>query len=372
MHMHNMHKECTGMINLYWLWERVSITRLGPDTAVTPHTTRLPSPLPLCTSPQLVGARNVVEVNTTTMSGAIDSEISSRLSPILEALEKLRASQEGNEEVSVPGIVVTGAQSSGKSSVLEAIGGIKLPRGQNITTRVPLILSLQAVPGSQPHALIGTDPDLGQTGREVDIFYVGEEIEALTAELAGDGTGVNEAPIYLKIVRDSGPTITLIDLPGITHNSTDENVDIHGQTVSLVTKYMGNENMVILVVIPAMDDFANAEAVSLARKFDPNGSRTLGVVTKVDNVQPGCGIKAKLRMDAGYVQLNLGFVAVINRTPMEVENDTPAGEVRAREAKFFKTDPEVSGLETELWGLHTLVARIVSIQMEHIQKVSTW
>ncbi|CAM9842307.1 unnamed protein product, partial [Ascophyllum nodosum] len=74
----------------------------------------------------------------------MDQEIEARLSSTLESLEMLRL--QGNEEVSVPGVVVTGAQSAGKSSVLEALGGIKLPRGQNITTRVPLVLSLQNDP----------------------------------------------------------------------------------------------------------------------------------------------------------------------------------------------------------------------------------
>ncbi|CAM9574797.1 unnamed protein product [Laminaria digitata] len=109
---------------------------------------------------------------------------------------------------------------------------------------------------------------------------VGAEIEALTTRRAGAGTGVREAPIYLRVVRDSGPTLTLIDLPGITFNSQDKTQNIHEQTVALVKKYIENENMVILVVIPAMDDFANAQAVSLAEEFDTEGRRTLGVVTK--------------------------------------------------------------------------------------------
>ncbi|CAN0533021.1 unnamed protein product, partial [Scytosiphon promiscuus] len=142
------------------------------------------------------------------------------------------------------------------------------------------------------------------------------------------------------------------------------------ETVSLVKHYIENENMVILVVIPAMDDFANAEAIALAKKYDPEGRRTLGVVTKVDNVQTGCGIKAKLRMDPGHVQLQLGFIAVVNRTPVEVENDTTAETVRERERQFFKTNPEVAGLEKEFWGLDTLVERIVGIQAERIQAVS--
>ena len=122
--------------------------------------------------------------------------------------------------------------------------------------------------------------------------------------------------------------------------------------------------------MPAMSDFANSEALKEAKKYDPDGRRTLGVVTKTDNVQAGCGIKAKLRMEDGHVRLKLGFIAVVNRTPIEVEEDTPAEEVRAREEKFFTTNSELAGLEKERWGLDTLVERIVEIQEERIEEVS--
>eukprot|EP00904_Undaria_pinnatifida_P011722 jgi/Undpi1/7680/HiC_scaffold_23.g10153.m1 len=212
-------------------------------------------------------------------SGAIDTEIGARLSPTLVALEQLRSLLEGNKEVSIPGVVVAGAQSAGKSSVLEALAGMKLPRGQNITTRVPLILSLQCIAGAPTHAIISDDPGMADS-MSFNVADVGPAIEEFTKKLAGVGSGVRETPIYLRVIRDSGPTLTLIDLPGITHNSADETQDIHSETVGLVTRYIENENMVILVVIPAMDDFANAEAVALAKKYDPEGRRTLGVVTK--------------------------------------------------------------------------------------------
>lgn len=121
--------------------------------------------------------------------------------------------------------------------------------------------------------------------------------------------------------------------------------------------------------MPASSDFANCEAILLAREFDPHGRRTLGVVTKTDDVQPGSNIKAKLRMEARQMRLNLGFVAVINRTPIEVKNNTPAVQVRARENRFFTTNAEVKGLDREFWGMDTLVERIVAIQAERIQEV---
>ena len=120
-----------------------------------------------------------------------------------------------------------------------------------------------------------------------------------------------------------------------------------------------------------MDDFANAEAIALAKMYDPDGRRTLGVVTKTDNVQAGCDIKAKLHMEPGHVQLNLGFIAVVNRTPIEVEEDTPAETVRAREKEFFTTNTELKGLDKEFWGFDTLVARIVAIQAERVREVSS-
>lgn len=177
-------------------------------------------------------------------SGAIDQEIASCLSEELGALEQLRALLQGNEEVSIPGVVVAGAQSAGKSSVMEALGGMKLPRGQNITTRAPLILSLVTVPGVEPHAVISGDADLAANGAVIDIDDVSTEIERLTNELAGDGSAVSSKPIYLKILRPSGPTLTLIDLPGITHNSANGKQDIHTETVNLVKKFISEDNMV--------------------------------------------------------------------------------------------------------------------------------
>lgn len=182
-------------------------------------------------------------VETVGFSGAIDSKSDSQLGIYLEAMEKLRVLLEGNDEVSVPGVVVAGAQSAGKSSVLEALGGMKLPRGQNITTRVPLVLNVRAVPGIVPHALIGGVEDEGTRSR-IDIDDISDNIETLTNKLAGGEGGVSDSPIYLTIIRPSGPTLTLIDLPGITFNAADGSSDIHDKTVGLVKKYIRDENMV--------------------------------------------------------------------------------------------------------------------------------
>lgn len=177
----------------------------------------------------------------------------------LDTLERIRSDLSA-EGFQVPGIVVCGAQSAGKSSLLESITQIGFPRAQNTCTRCPAVVQLQRVAGVKPHAFVGTDPSFD--GAEmVEVDRIGDKIEELTNKLAGDGTIISSKPIHIKVLRPDGPpSLTLIDLPGITHVCTSgKQNDIHDVTVGLVKEHIQNPNMVMLVAIPATDDFANAE-----------------------------------------------------------------------------------------------------------------
>ena len=92
-----------------------------------------------------------------------------------------------------------------------------------------------------------------------------------------------DSPIHLKVMRKGSPNLNLIDLPGIAYNSHDQGLDgdIAELTKSLIVKYITPPDMIIVVVLPAADDFGAHESIKLARMYDPTGMRTLGVVTKV-------------------------------------------------------------------------------------------
>jgi GTPase SAR1 family protein len=53
-----------------------------------------------------------------------------------------------DKHMSVPQIAVMGDQSSGKSSVLEALSGVPFPRGTGLTTRCPTRLIMRKVSGA--------------------------------------------------------------------------------------------------------------------------------------------------------------------------------------------------------------------------------
>ena len=93
------------------------------------------------------------------------------MKPKLDAIEKIRTDLNA-ENIEVPGVVVAGAQSAGKGSLLESLSDIKLPSGQNITTRVPLILRLERQDDIERYALISDNPDV-ETGEKIidlDLF----------------------------------------------------------------------------------------------------------------------------------------------------------------------------------------------------------
>jgi dynamin 1-like protein len=280
-----------------------------------------------------------------------------------DVIESLRG--QNLNKLTVPGIVVAGAQSSGKSSLLESISGIKLPSGKTITTRVPLIIRLQNDQElTSPYALISAESNFDESVKITDISKIPKRIIELTNKMSETGC-VGETPINLKVFGPNLPTLTLIDLPGITHLSKNEQSDIHEMTSNLVRRFIKDENMIILCVIPAIDDFSNTEAIRLAREYDPHGRRTIGVVTKVDLINKHTGIQDKLYGKTG-VTLKLGFVAVKNKSPGE--SDMTMTQLREVEKNYFKNSKLFDNVPIEFYGTETLVNRITELQNIAIDK----
>ncbi|GJX93177.1 dynamin-related protein 4C-like protein [Tanacetum coccineum] len=153
-----------------------------------------------------------------------------KLRPLLDAVDQLRRLKVTQEGISLPTIVVIGDQSSGKSSVLESLASISLPRGQGICTRVPLIMRLQHHSTSMPEI------HLEYQGKfvRVDEDKIAEAITLATDEIAGNGKGISNVPITLVVKKSGVPDLTLIDLPGITR------VPVHGQPENIYEQISGN------------------------------------------------------------------------------------------------------------------------------------
>ena len=143
----------------------------------------------------------------------LGSSFNDKIRPILDAVDKLRRMNVTQEGIPLPTIVVVGDQSTGKSSVLESLAGISLPRGQEICTRVPLIMRLQHHPDDVPEFVLEYK---NETVNIVDESRISEAIEKATVEVAGNYKGIANVPLTLVVKKKGVPDLTMVDLPGIT------------------------------------------------------------------------------------------------------------------------------------------------------------
>ena len=100
---------------------------------------------------------------------------------------------------------------------------------------------------------------------------------------------MNWSNVSIQVYSTKVVNLTLVDLPGITKVPVgDQPEDIEAKIYELIFSFVSNPNSLILAVTPATTDLATSEALKLAREVDPEGRRTLAVMTKLDLMDAGC------------------------------------------------------------------------------------
>ncbi|CAD6923433.1 unnamed protein product [Tilletia caries] len=281
--------------------------------------------------------------------------------------------------IDLPQITVLGSQSSGKSSVLENIVGRDfLPRGTGIVTRRPLVLQLINRPSTKTETNGDASPAVGETNQDewgeflhlpgekfFDFNKIREEIVRDTELKTGKNAGISPQPINLRIYSPNVLTLTLVDLPGLTKVPVgDQPRDIERQIRDMVLKFIAKPNAIILAVTAANTDLANSDGLKLAREVDPEGTRTVGVLTKVDLMDQGTDVVDIL---AGRViPLRLGYVPVVNRGQRDIENRKLVSAALDAEKLFFETHPSYRA-KAQFCGTPYLARKLNTLLMHHIR-----
>ncbi|RKP00651.1 hypothetical protein CXG81DRAFT_6414, partial [Caulochytrium protostelioides] len=240
------------------------------------------------------------------------------------------------DAMKLPSIVVIGSQSSGKSSVLEAlVGHAFLPKGKNMVTRRPIELTLIHCEDDDAY---GEFPQLGQ-GRITSFAAIQKILTDLNLAVPA-AECISREPIELRLYSRHVPDLKLVDLPGYIQISTrDQPEALKDRIAELCEEYIKAPN-VILAVCAADVDLANAEALRASRRVDPRGDRTIGVLTKMDLIDPQHGHQL-LRGD--QYPLALGYVGVICK-PQAVASakgqDAETEETTAYQTAVYQTESQ--------------------------------
>ena len=132
--------------------------------------------------------------------------------------------------------------------------------------------------------------------------------------------------------------ITLIDLPGMTKIAVgDQPADIEQQIKDMLMQFITKETCLILAVTPANVDLATSDALNLAKQVDPDGLRTIGVLTKLDLMDEGTDARDVL--ENKLLPLRRGYVGVVNRSQKDIEGRKDIKLAVESERKFFLSHP---------------------------------
>ncbi|KAK4375098.1 hypothetical protein RND71_005775 [Anisodus tanguticus] len=289
--------------------------------------------------------------------------------PIVNKLQDIFAQLGSQSTIELPQVAVVGSQSSGKSSVLEALVGRDfLPRGSDICTRRPLVLQLIQTKRKTD----GTEDEWGEFlhlpgKRFFDFNEIRREIQAETEREAGVNKGVSDKQIRLKIFSPNVLDITLVDLPGITKVPVgDQPSDIEARIRTMIMSYIKLPSCLILAVTPANADLANSDALQIAGNADPDGYRTIGVITKLDIMDRGTDARNFLL--GKVIPLRLGYVGVVNRSQEDIRMNRSIKDALIAEEKFFRSRPVYSEL-ADRCGVPQLAKKLNQILVQHIKTV---
>ena len=292
-----------------------------------------------------------------------DNELFQKLRNLINLIDQLRDCGV-NEYINLPRICSLGIQSSGKSSVLESIVGLDfLPRGEGVVTRRPLELRLNHITSGKPYAVFEEKKNVKFT----DFSKVKQTIEELTNKECKTEKNITDKPIILRVYSSTCPDLTVIDLPGVTKVPVGSQPDnIEDITKNIAKKYIDDPLTIILCVVSANSDISTSDGLKMAKEIDKNGSRTLGVLTKLDLMDEGTDAKKTLLNQD--IKLKLGYVAVKNRSKKDLDNKLSMEETLQKEKEFFQSHPIYKIMPNQYFGTDSLIKRLTEIYFKIIRE----
>ncbi|CAJ1051457.1 interferon-induced GTP-binding protein Mx-like isoform X1 [Xyrichtys novacula] len=298
---------------------------------------------------------------------SLNQQYEEKVRPCIDLVDSLR-SVGVERDFALPAIAVIGDQSSGKSSVLEALSGVALPRGSGIVTRCPLELKMRKKKeGEKWHGEISYQ----QFKEKIeDPTSVEEKIREAQNKVAGKGVGISEGLISVEIASPDVPDLTLIDLPGIARVAVKgQPGNIGDQVKKLIQKFIKKQETISLVVVPCNVDIATTEALKMAQEVDPEGERTLGILTKPDLMDKGTEQTVVDIVHNDVIPLKKGYMVVRCRGQREITDKVCLAEAIEKERDFFQEHSYFQVLYDEGYATVPRLAEKLSLELVyHIQR----
>jgi hypothetical protein len=308
-------------------------------------------------------------------------QLQSQQSELLDKIDELRGIGVGGL-VELPQLIVCGSQSSGKSSVLEAISRVRFPTKGTICTRFATEVILRRKP--QTRVKVSIEPGDSRTDEhererlrnfyseafpsDNDLVELIDQAKACMgiSDNPNQHAGFSDDVLKIEISGPDKPELTLVDLPGLyTSPSKEQSEEGIGIVRQLTERYMAKDRSIILAVISAKVDYHIQDVLSMAKHHDPEYERVLAIVTHTDKLDEGTDEEGRyleyIRNES--IKLKLGWHALRNRShkTREVSDDQ-----RDEEERNYFSKGRWASLPRAHVGIDRLRHRLSNILLKHI------
>ncbi|OCK73566.1 hypothetical protein K432DRAFT_473141 [Lepidopterella palustris CBS 459.81] len=299
---------------------------------------------------------------------------------LLDTIDQLRG-YGISKDLDLPQIIVCGDQSSGKSSLLEAISRLPFPKGDSVCTTFATELALRRNNTSEPSITIKPAGSRDNDEKELLSSFApsvtglgGFESMVKNAKefLREHGKSLPDSYfedlLHVEVSNPKWPPLTLVDLPGIIHAPNSRQVEEDVDKVNnLVQSYMTNKSCIILAIVTAKNDLEGQKVLRMVKKVDPKGERTIGIITKPDTLSPGSDGELKFVKCAKNEEheLQLGWHVVTNQG---FENRHQSLDKRDEvEREFFSKGIWKTALRPDQLGIPALRDRLSTLLTSKIR-----